>query len=270
MLKAVSTEFGGSGGSGITFTDGTHTVSSATQLTVTGATVGGTSPNATLTITPGGISIGDAVTGGTAGSVLFVNSSGNLDQNNAKFFWDDTNGVLGIGTNTPHSIDTYARLVVYGSDSLVCSMRLQNAGSGQTQFYIKNATGAQFGLGMLGGNPYLYITNTAGTTQMVIRHDSVGVSVGDTNPSGASQFESYASSTTVGGIGIFSKASNTANMMTFNIGGSTVAYFDKYGAWSPPTLADATATNDTIYLSSGSGSLSYKDGSGTTKTFAFV
>lgn len=44
----------GSGSSGITFTDGTHTVSGSTQLTVTGGTVGGTSPNATLTISGGG------------------------------------------------------------------------------------------------------------------------------------------------------------------------------------------------------------------------
>lgn len=37
-------------GSGLTFTDGTHTVTSSTQLTVTGGTIGGTTPNATLTI----------------------------------------------------------------------------------------------------------------------------------------------------------------------------------------------------------------------------
>lgn len=44
----------GTGSTGITFTDGTHNVPGATQLSITGGTVGGTSPNATLTITPGG------------------------------------------------------------------------------------------------------------------------------------------------------------------------------------------------------------------------
>lgn len=48
-----------------------------------------------------GISIGDAVTGGTTGSVLFVDGSGNLGQDNANLFWDDTNNRLGIGTTTP-------------------------------------------------------------------------------------------------------------------------------------------------------------------------
>lgn len=43
-----------SGGSGIEITDGTHDVTGATLLTVTGGTVGGTTPNATLTVTGGG------------------------------------------------------------------------------------------------------------------------------------------------------------------------------------------------------------------------
>jgi hypothetical protein len=50
---------------GTTFTDGTHTVTGAKQLTVTGATVGGTSPNATLTVTGGGGS--GTVANGTIG-----------------------------------------------------------------------------------------------------------------------------------------------------------------------------------------------------------
>lgn len=42
----------GSGGS-LTLTDGTHTVTGTTQITVTGATVGGSTPNATLTVSGG-------------------------------------------------------------------------------------------------------------------------------------------------------------------------------------------------------------------------
>lgn len=37
----------------------------------------------------------------TTGSVLFVNSSGQIAQNNSQFFWDNTNYRLGIGTATP-------------------------------------------------------------------------------------------------------------------------------------------------------------------------
>jgi len=38
---------------------------------------------------------------GTTGSVLFAGVSGALSQDNANFFWDDTNNRLGIGTSTP-------------------------------------------------------------------------------------------------------------------------------------------------------------------------
>lgn len=49
----------------------------------------------------GDMAIGSPVTGGTAGSVLFVDSSGDLGQNNANLFWDRTHLALGIGTNNP-------------------------------------------------------------------------------------------------------------------------------------------------------------------------
>jgi hypothetical protein len=50
------------------------------------------------------IAIGDLISGGTAGSVLFVGADGTLAQDNANLFYDDTSNRLGIGTNTPASI----------------------------------------------------------------------------------------------------------------------------------------------------------------------
>lgn len=51
--------------------------------------------------TASGVSIGDVVTGGTAGSVLFIDGGAALDQDNANFFYDVTNHRLGLGTTTP-------------------------------------------------------------------------------------------------------------------------------------------------------------------------
>ncbi|MEI7578635.1 MAG: hypothetical protein WCJ58_01190 [bacterium] len=51
----------------------------------------------------GGSNIGDMIGSGTAGSILFVDASGNLAQNNPNFFWDNGNSRLGIGTNTPRT-----------------------------------------------------------------------------------------------------------------------------------------------------------------------
>lgn len=42
-----------SGAVGVTITDGTHSITGATQVTFTGATVGGTTPNATVTVASG-------------------------------------------------------------------------------------------------------------------------------------------------------------------------------------------------------------------------
>jgi len=49
----------------------------------------------------GGMSIGGSITSATQGSVLFAGASGVLAQNNANFFFDDTNKRLMVGTNSP-------------------------------------------------------------------------------------------------------------------------------------------------------------------------
>ena len=49
----------------------------------------------------GGMSIGASVTSGTSGSILYVDASSNLAQDNSNFFWDATNHRLGIGTTSP-------------------------------------------------------------------------------------------------------------------------------------------------------------------------
>jgi hypothetical protein len=62
------------------------------------------------------LSIASAISGSTNGSVLFV-ASGQLQQNNSNFFWDNTNSRLGIGTSTP----TQALSVVGSVSNLIGS-----------------------------------------------------------------------------------------------------------------------------------------------------
>jgi len=73
------------------------------------------------------VAIGGAVTGGTTGSVLFVGAGPVLAQDNANFFWDDTNNRLGIGITAPvamlhlqnNAATTEALTIdVYGADGL--------------------------------------------------------------------------------------------------------------------------------------------------------
>jgi hypothetical protein len=49
----------------------------------------------------GAAAIGDSVGSSTAGSVLFVDGSNDLAQDNSNFYWDATNHRLGLGTTTP-------------------------------------------------------------------------------------------------------------------------------------------------------------------------
>ena len=63
----------------------------------------------------GSTTIGAAVTGGTAGSVLFVGSGPVLAQDNANFFWDPTNHRLGVGTNSFNSFVTSNGVQVAGN-----------------------------------------------------------------------------------------------------------------------------------------------------------
>lgn len=58
----------GAGGASLELTDGTHDVTAVAKITVTGATVGGTTPNATLTVTSSVTEIGVCFDGG--GSIL--------------------------------------------------------------------------------------------------------------------------------------------------------------------------------------------------------
>jgi len=51
----------------------------------------------------GSMSIGGTVTGSTSGSILFINSSGQLAQDNANLFFDTTNDRVGIVQSTPLS-----------------------------------------------------------------------------------------------------------------------------------------------------------------------
>ncbi len=61
------------------------------------------STDCTINTSAASLSIGSAITGGTPGSVLFVDAGGLMAQDNAAFFWDYTNDRLGLGSSTPYA-----------------------------------------------------------------------------------------------------------------------------------------------------------------------
>ena len=76
-------------------------------------------------IATGGMSIGGSITGATEGSVLFAGASGVLAQDNANFFWDDTNNRLGIGTTIPSN-----DLHLYQTTNVATAIRVENPNTG--------------------------------------------------------------------------------------------------------------------------------------------
>ena len=81
----------------------------------------------TLPVAAGGTG---TTTAFTAGSVLFAGTSGTYSQDNANFFWDDTNNRLGIGTTSP------ATRIQISNDSTTLSannfITIQNRGTNTT------------------------------------------------------------------------------------------------------------------------------------------
>lgn len=99
-------------------------ITAGTNITISGGTVSSTST---------GMAIGGSITSATAGSVLFAGTSGVLQQDNANFFWDDTNNRLGIGTASPGvSLDIHGTgtlIQLNGTTTNNSFVQFQNAGT---------------------------------------------------------------------------------------------------------------------------------------------
>jgi hypothetical protein len=167
----------------------------------------------TLAVSRGGTGTGTTF---TTGSVIFAGASGVYSQDNAEFFWDDTNNKLGIGTATPNTFP--GKLVVIG-DGTVCDREFNSRVSssladgergffqvvdGTTEFQIYTPNG--------GG----CVTNIRGTEAMRV-HTSRGVSIGNTTDPGASNLSVTGSiafanvSNGIGKTGTFTRNSGTAS-----------------------------------------------------------
>jgi hypothetical protein len=110
-----------------------QTITSSTDF-VTGSTRFGSLLSDTHQFT-GSVSITGSLTLPylSTGSVLFTGQGGSISQNNANFFWDNTNSVLGLGTNTPFTTTGGARgLVINSGANNDCQIRIQSNATGTT------------------------------------------------------------------------------------------------------------------------------------------
>lgn len=121
----------------------------------------------------------------TAGSIVYAGASGVYSQNNAGFFWDNTNQRLGIGTASPG--------LVTGSSSVLVEI----SGATNPGFALRNTTGTQqyfFYVGSTGSNRFSIYDATNSADRMQIYADG-GVVVG--TPTGGSKGAGSINATTV-------------------------------------------------------------------------
>lgn len=150
VVSGTGSACGSGGGSGIsTITDGVNTVTGATNLTVTGGTVGGSTPNATLTIS------GSGSPGGSNTQVQY-NSSGSF-LGNSGFVYNGTN--VGIGSLTPSQkldVSGTIRATIFSNTS--GTGNIDNSGN-------LNTTGAvnETGSSINNFSNYSLFNNTSGT-----------------------------------------------------------------------------------------------------------
>lgn len=117
----------------------------ALTLTTTGTSGAATLVGSTLNIPQyaASMAIGGSITSATAGSVLFAGASGVLQQDNANFFWDDTNNRLGIGTNNP-TTDLFISRNQNATTSLLISNTTSGTASTSQLQLISDSTSGSF------------------------------------------------------------------------------------------------------------------------------
>jgi len=139
--------------------------------TLSSVCLNGNSTATGIVITAGGLSSNSITnTGTTAGSILFAGTGGLQSQDNANFFWDDTNNRLGIGTASPgvsldiHGTGTMVHL--NGTSTNNSYLLFQNAGTGKWRIgNLYNAGANTFEIyDVLNATNRLTILNTGATT----------------------------------------------------------------------------------------------------------
>lgn len=159
-------------------------------------TYGGTFGNGgTASASSGGSdpAIGGPITSGTAGSVLFVDPAQIFAQDNANFFWDNSNNRLGIGTTTP--ITNLEVLQAQNNETAVYVTNTNNGTNTYSAFVAQGPTGTEYmsmgyapssntGQGGILADKAYFVAGS-GTTGMVLSTGNVNVPITVVMPDGS-------------------------------------------------------------------------------------
>lgn len=267
----------GGSGSG-SFTDGQLLIGNTTGNTLAKATLTNVANQTVITNGGGSITIGTAqdiasgssptfagltLSAFTSGSVVFAGSSGVLSQNNSKFFWDNTNNRLGIGTTSP----TTDLNIVHNYDG-VTNFQVENTTDGTSSVVRGQLLSVNGGLVSFAAAPsYTGITefaNKAGFYTTVSTPSITGIAIASRTAAGVIEFYTGGSAAankrlTLSSSGNFLWATTTTpTNATFNLvlgGGTTTPVLGAATADIVSIAAvDAAGGDRRLYIQSESGS----------------
>jgi len=117
--------------------------------------------------------IGDKVQNGTSGSVLFVDSSSNLQQDNTNFYWDDTNNRFGISAGVVNTVfEVGGTASISGTASVSGNFNAGVGTNASTAFVFSNSSATTGGCIVIKDNDgsgftFLRVSNGTGTFSTV-------------------------------------------------------------------------------------------------------
>jgi hypothetical protein len=134
-------------------------------------TTNGNTSNVGISITAGGLSTNSLTdTALTLGSVLFSGAAGLVTEDNAAFFWDDTNNRLGINTTTPtNTLDLHFS----GTSAM---LGLNNTAGNQSAIVFANTGTNKWRIGNSATNSFDIFNNALGSNAISISTASNSVS----------------------------------------------------------------------------------------------
>lgn len=220
----------------------------------------------TIGATGGGIAIGDAVGSGTSGSVLFVDGSGNLAQNNTGLKWANDAQLLVKTTAETSAGGLVHEFAGWDGSGYTTGLVIRStSGSGYFPNHLKlvntayDRTGVIFTANLHG----LYFKSETTEASFVFQDVSTEFVTFSSRSGSPQMAEIRANAADKKLMVLKHAASPTANFLEMvSSTDSLLSAFTAKGAWSPPTMADGDAANNTIYYSSTASKLVYKDGSG--------
>jgi len=175
-------------------------------------TTNGNTSNVGISITAGGLSTNSLTdTALTLGSVLFSGAAGLVTQDNAAFFWDDTNNRLGINTTTPsNTLDLH-----FGGTNAM--LGLNNTAGNQSAIVFTNTGTNKWRIGNTATNTFDFFNVVLSSIALQIKANNNAVFISSVQadeytvqPTGYSILASLSRNLTGSGYGVLTLR-NSAN-----------------------------------------------------------